>query len=213
MLITAGDTAMPLESRYVGLHLARHQLAGVVIGMLSGNSLPQAIASVERASPLPGTQVRLVTPQEISVVVDRAATPERAHTVLQAMRSETTGRLWCIAGCPDQPAMASSFGHHLERLSHHPILTAQMGRKRDFLRDAHHVLDGVRKPGAMRLLPERPAAIAWALLKARPGDAVLILADPPTGNSAAEKHRCWNQAVAQVEELIAAHSADQTAAL
>jgi UDP-N-acetylmuramoyl-L-alanyl-D-glutamate--2,6-diaminopimelate ligase len=181
--------------------------------MLAGSSLPQAIHSVERATKLPGTQTRIHAGQSFSVIVDRAATPERAHTVLQAVRSETRGRLWCVAGCPDHASLASAYGHHLERWAHHAILTAQSGRKRTFLRDAHHVLDGVRKPGAVRLVTEREAAILWAVTHAQSSDTLLVLADPMSGQPAADRHRAWEQTMTQVTSLLATHCADESSAL
>jgi UDP-N-acetylmuramoyl-L-alanyl-D-glutamate--2,6-diaminopimelate ligase len=65
-------------------------------------------------------------------------------------------------------------GRVLERGAHVAIVTSDEPQQVEPLKIAHDVLDGFERPHAAHVIPNRTAAIHFALDQARPGDAVLI---------------------------------------
>jgi UDP-N-acetylmuramoyl-L-alanyl-D-glutamate--2,6-diaminopimelate ligase len=115
------------------------------------------------------------------VIVDYAHTAESLQTVLQILRPLTPGRLLVVFGSAGQrdrtkrPAM----GAVAARLADFFILTDEDPRFEDRERILRDIAAGAAAAGAREgehfvCLPDRRAAIAEALSRARPGDTVLL---------------------------------------
>ena len=95
---------------------------------------------------------------------------------IKTVRQVASGRVLVVFGPDDvtDPARRALLGRVLERGAHAAIITSDEPGQAEPLRIAHDVLDGFEKPHKAQIIPNRVAAIQYALGQAREGDAVLI---------------------------------------
>jgi UDP-N-acetylmuramoyl-L-alanyl-D-glutamate--2,6-diaminopimelate ligase len=114
--------------------------------------------------------------QPFGVFVDEASAPETLAQAIKTVRQVTTGRVLVVCGSrggADRNQRAL-LGRVLERGCHVPVLTSDDPRHEQPLEIAHGLLDGFAKASKAQIIPDRAAAIRWALSQAREGDSVLI---------------------------------------
>ncbi len=178
LLVTHDDTTAVMETSLCGGAMAANHAAAVLVGLLLGQPLHQAIEQVSTLRSLPGRGQRLSRYGHAAVIVDVAGTPDRAVAALRTFRSmKSSGRLWCVHAidCGEQPEILARYGNLIERFADHAVITSQPSTKSSFMSASHAVLDGVEKCAAMRLVADRTRAIQWAIRKAGPNDTILVI--------------------------------------
>lgn len=175
-LLTAGRETAAVRTPLVGDHFLADCLAAVAVGLGLGVDLLTAVQGLESAPPIPGRLERVECGQPFGVFVDAARTPDALAATLRALRSVTSGRLLCVYGAEGQRSrsLRPLLGRAVERYADWGVITSDNPRRESPRKIAHDLLDGYRYPGAAHVLPDRAAAIEYALNKARPGDTVLI---------------------------------------
>ncbi|MEQ1827704.1 MAG: Mur ligase family protein [Pirellula sp.] len=175
MMLSAGNCVMPLTSRILGDHNARHMLAAAAVGFAFGLELFEIVQGIERMQRIPGRMQRVVGSTECPVYVDSADQADRLAVALHAM-SKSGKPIICVAEVPDAatPDQLESYGRVLERAASLVILTQSrlstaMGQKRMW-----QVLDGCDNPSDVQIVPNRQTAIELAIRSCRPGDQVLL---------------------------------------
>ena len=118
------------------------------------------------------------TPEDFTILIDYAHTPDALENVLKSMREVTSGRLVALFGCggdrdkTKRPIMGN-IGTSLADFS---IITSDNPRTEvpaDIIAD---IVAGVKVPkNRYKIIEDRPEAIRWALDNHQSGD-VLILA-------------------------------------
>jgi UDP-N-acetylmuramoyl-L-alanyl-D-glutamate--2,6-diaminopimelate ligase len=109
-------------------------------------------------------------------VVDYAHTPDALANALAAVRAHARGRVLVVFGCGGDrdPGKRPLMGEAAERLADRVIVTDDNPRGEDGDRIVAMILQGVRRPDAVRVERDRARAIDAAVAEAKPGDAVLI---------------------------------------
>jgi UDP-N-acetylmuramoyl-L-alanyl-D-glutamate--2,6-diaminopimelate ligase len=151
--------------------------------LVSAGVEPAAFVSAFAAfTGLPGRMERVPGPQDFSVIVDYAHTPDAVGVVLASARGWTQGRVIAVLGCGGdrdhgkRPLM----GQVAARGADVVVITDDNPRSEDPARVRRAVLDGAcavpaTERGDVVDVPNRREAIRWAIGAARPGDTVLIL--------------------------------------
>lgn len=159
------------------VNLANAALAYVSL-VIGGIDPAAAGAGIAGLAAVPARMEPIRAGQPYTVLVDYAHTPEAVTALLVTTRSlvDDTGRVIIVLGCggdrdrAKRPQMgaAASTGADLA------ILTNDNPRSEDPAAILAAMIDGVGEGAEVVVEPDRRAAIALALGRARPGDAVVV---------------------------------------
>ena len=176
LMVSAGNSLMPLNSPLIGDHQARHLLAAVATGYAFGLELHEVIGGVERMTKIPGRLQPVTCGQEFSVYVDQADQADRLAVALHAMARHNPAPITCVAEVPEaiNSESRAAFGRVLERSAQKVILTQSRSTCQSGQSSMWEVLDGCERPAAVQLVPNRAAAIELALRSAQSSDQVLL---------------------------------------
>ena len=141
-----------------------------------GCGLAEAAAGLARAVPAPGRMERIPNQRGVLVVVDYAHTDDALAKVLQATREVVRGRLIAVFGCGGdrdrgkRPRMAAAAGHWSDFV----VVTSDNPRTEEPEDIFHDIEAGFEAGQRFTRIPDRHAAIAYALRLAVEGDGVVI---------------------------------------
>lgn len=175
-LLSAGDETVPVCTRMIGDHHVYNCLVAAAVGLVYGVDLKTVVRGLERVDSIPGRMQRIECGQPFGVFVDQADTPDALAMALKALRRVTHGRLICVFGadaasdCSKRPLL----GRVAERGADLSLITTAATGVQSPLEVIHDVLDGYERPARAHVMPDRAAAIEWALSEAQTGDTVLI---------------------------------------
>ncbi len=135
-----------------------------------------AAAGLARAERVPGRFEPIDEGQDFAVLVDYAHTPDSLENVLQAARRLSEGRVLAVfgAGGDRDRDKRPKMGRAGASLSDLAIVTSDNPRSEDPDSIIAEVLAGVENGAEVEVEPDRRAAIALALGRARTGDTVVI---------------------------------------
>ena len=177
--VVEGAERQALATSMVGLYNVSN-LLGVIASLRAlGVLLADAVAACTDLSPVPGRTETLNTTGLPMVVIDYAHTPDALEKVLAALQPVAQGRggrLWCVFGCGGdrdagkRPQMAAIAEANADQL----VLTSDNPRSEDPLAILEQMRQGLVRPKAVFLQPDRRAAIAHALECCQPQDVVLL---------------------------------------
>jgi UDP-N-acetylmuramoyl-L-alanyl-D-glutamate--2,6-diaminopimelate ligase len=192
-LLSAGDETAPVRTRMIGDPHVSNCLAAACVGLAAGFDLATIVRGLEAVERVPGRMERLECGQPFGVFVDAAQSPETLTLAIKTVRQVASGRTIVVFG-PRESADAARkamLGRVLERGAHLPIITSDEPRQAEPLEQSHQILDGFQRPGKAHVIPNRAAAIRFALAQAQPGDCVLIAGrgDRVSPVSVGTKHR------------------------
>lgn len=175
-MIFAGREAAAVTLKIPGDDIIRHCLSVASACLVLGFKLSDIVRGLESVTRIPGYLDPVVRGQSFTVHIDASKTPEALAASLRAIRSQTEGRVICVYGAPGEEMQAARplFGRAAERNSDIAIITSVNPRGESPLQVAHDIMDGLERPAAARVIPNRRRAIEWAISQAQPGDAILI---------------------------------------
>ncbi len=176
----AGERA-PARVRLAGGFNVANALGAVVALVTAGLPLAAAVAGVGAVEGVPGRMERVDAGQPFLALVDYAHTPEAVETLLAAVRAVTAGRVVVVLGCGGDrdPFKRPLMGAAAVLGADVAVLTNDNPRSEDPARIIEAMLEGARAvapDAADRVVvePDRAVAIALAVARARPGDAVVV---------------------------------------
>ncbi|MFZ5828533.1 MAG: Mur ligase family protein, partial [Planctomycetota bacterium] len=175
-LLTAGSETAPVRTRMIGEHHVRNCLTAAAVGLAYGIDLATVVRGLEAVTQVPGRLERIECGQPFGVFVDFAHTPGALEVTLRSLRQVTSGRLICVFGAGGErdrqkrPLLGNVAERHADLL----VLTNDNPRGEDPRKIIAEILTGISRPAEVQILPDREAAIRWALAAARTGDCVLI---------------------------------------
>ncbi|WP_411977084.1 UDP-N-acetylmuramoyl-L-alanyl-D-glutamate--2,6-diaminopimelate ligase [Streptomyces solicathayae] len=156
-------------------------LAAIVTLAAAGLDPQTAADGVAAVPGVPGRLERVDAGQPYLAVVDYAHKTDAVESVLRSLREVTEGRLHVVIGCGGDrdTTKRGPMGAAAARLADTAVLTSDNPRSEDplaillaMLAGAAEVPSGER--GDVLVEPDRAAAIAAAVSRARPGDTVLV---------------------------------------
>lgn len=165
-----------LQSFLLGRFNLSNILAALTAVCIQGMPFDQALKAIEHLTTVPGRMMCLGGENQPRVVVDYAHKPDALKQVLTELRSYCHAKLWCVFGCGGErdrkkrPLMANI----AETLSDHVIITLDNPRMEAETQIFEDMLQGLKKPEAVLVEPDRVKAIQQAIIKADAGDIVLI---------------------------------------
>lgn len=170
-----------LHSRFPGGYNLLNALAVVAILCGHGMRLDTVLNAVAQLQAVPGrTHVVSEVVDDILVVVDYAHTPDALQKILQALRPQTTGKLWCVFGCGGdrdvgkRPQMAQIAQSTADEV----IVTTDNPRSENAQKIIDDIVNGFSMNAAntahYEVIVDRAAAITHAVNKAARGDVVLV---------------------------------------
>lgn len=163
----------------LGRFNAANALAAAETALLLGVGVPEVVAGLESAVPVPGRFETIETACPFTVVVDYAHTPDGLAQVLAAARELLTGsgRLWVVFGCggdrdsSKRPMMGRVAAESADQV----IVTSDNPRSEDPDAIIADIIKGApESSGGISTQSDRAAAIAQCLASASGGDVVVV---------------------------------------
>jgi UDP-N-acetylmuramoyl-L-alanyl-D-glutamate--2,6-diaminopimelate ligase len=172
---------VPLSLHLAGRFNAGNALAALGAACATGAALEGAAAGLARLEHISGRMEPVDLGQGFGVVIDYAHTAEALRSVLAELRAATEGRLWVVFGSAGErdrekrPAM----GAVAARLCDRVVLCDEDPREEDRAAIIAEIAEGARAAGAREgetlfIVPDRDAAIAFAIDGCAAGDTVLL---------------------------------------
>ncbi len=174
---------IPIETAMFGVYNVSNALAAIgatVIGL--GVDVKAAQEGIAALAGVPGRMERIEMGQDFTAIVDFAHTPNALKVALEAGRQLTHGRVIVVfgsAGLRDR-AKRRMMPENAAELADISVLTAEDPRTESLddilaeMAEAAESKGGVEGKTFFRV-PDRGAAISFALLQAKPGDLVIVL--------------------------------------
>jgi UDP-N-acetylmuramoyl-L-alanyl-D-glutamate--2,6-diaminopimelate ligase len=175
--------SFPIETRMFGLYNVSNALAAIgatVVGL--GVSPDAAQAGIAALDGVPGRMERIEMGQDFTAIVDFAHTPNALKVALESGRQLTGGRVIAVfgsAGLRDK-AKRRMMPEWAAQLADVSVLTAEDPRTESLDDILAEMAEAARSKGGVEgetffRVPDRGAAISFALLQAKPGDLVIVL--------------------------------------
>jgi len=151
-------------------------LAAMGAQLLLGHGLSDIIKAVSRLAAVPGRMEQLQFPDEVTVVIDYAHTPDALQQSLVALRQQSRGRLWCVFGCGGDRDKAKRpvMGRIAEQYADHVIITADNPRTEAVIDICNDIAAGMVTAANCQIETDRESAIKLALIEAHAGDMILV---------------------------------------
>lgn len=176
------DFEFPIHTKMFGAYNVSNALAAIgatVVGL--GIDPAAAQAGIAALQGVPGRMERIEMGQDFTAIVDFAHTPNALKVALEAGRQLTQGRVIAVfgsAGLRDK-AKRRMMAETAAELADVSILTAEDPRTESLDDILEEMAAGARSKGGREgetfwRVPDRGAAISFALLQAQPGDVVLV---------------------------------------
>lgn len=175
LLVMTGNMLMPLTLKIPGDHVARAALAAVATGWMFDFSVPKAIAGTEQLQTIPGRMQRIGEAVEVPIYIDGGATPDRVAVATHALRQHHLGPTTVVVdlGGPLDPQWRQRLGEVLDKAAPCIVLTGSDLSPEATQTIAMDVLGGFASPGRVQVIPDRAAAIAWAVENTAKGTILL----------------------------------------
>ncbi len=165
-----------VELRLIGPRQVSHALAAAALAWALEIDLDAVVTGLEAVANIAGSLEAVDEGQDFEVRIDEAATAASLGQALAAIRAVSAGQVHCVLsaeGNQKQPARRA-LAEAAELGADRVILTLGNPRAEEPDQILDDLLGGFRRPGRVRVEPDRKRAIEAALADARPGDAVLI---------------------------------------
>lgn len=167
-----GQVQLPL----IGQFNLSNALAVMSALCLTGVSLETVLQSFRHLSTVPGRMQTLGGEGKPLVVVDYAHKPDALEKVLQALRSHTKGKLYCVFGCGGDRDRGKRplMGQIAEKLADRVIITNDNPRHESPEAIAAEICGGFSNPDRVSIELDRSKAIQNSIQWATAEDCVLI---------------------------------------
>ncbi|MEV0120195.1 UDP-N-acetylmuramoyl-L-alanyl-D-glutamate--2,6-diaminopimelate ligase [Streptomyces sp. NPDC050703] len=169
------------KSPLAGPFNVANTLAAIVSLAVAGIDPQQAADGVAAVPGVPGRLERVDAGQPYLAVVDYAHKTDAVESVLRALRKVTEGKLHIVLGCGGDrdKTKRMPMGAAAARLADTAVLTSDNPRGEDPLAILATMLAGAadvpaHERGDVAVFEDRAAAIRAAVVRARPGDTVLV---------------------------------------
>lgn len=178
--VATGDRHRPpsgvVRTRLPGHFNVSNALGAFAAATGLGVEPDDAAAGLARAERVPGRFEPIEEGQSFAVLVDYAHTPDSLENVLRAARRLTEGQVIVVfgAGGDRDRDKRPKMGRAGAALSDLAIVTSDNPRSEDPDAIVAEVVAGVENRASVEVEPDRRAAIALAIGRARPGDTVVI---------------------------------------
>lgn len=229
-LLVAGSDVMPVAVRTPGRDHLVYCLLAAAVGLAYEIDLPTVVRGLESVDYVPGRLERVDSGWPLPVFIDGARTAQGLAACLETLREVVAGQVFCMVGVDPRAGSAASQplieaarrgadtvivtqaapppGAARRQRSAKASATAGTHRKagrstaaRRWARTVEAYLAELGAVFGVQAVPERFEAFSAAVAQARPGDAVLVLAED------AREVRTWLSRVSPPDYSCGAHNA------
>ncbi len=171
-----GAERVPVSLKIPGAFSVSNALTVLAAAILLDIPLAVAAASLGRATGVKGRVEVVPTPEDFTIVIDYAHTPDALEKVLRTMKAVASGRVVALFGCggdrdgTKRPIMGR-IGVENSDLA---IITSDNPRTEDPEAIIADILKGIPAEAAVKVIADRRAAIAWAIDNHEPGDIIVL---------------------------------------
>jgi UDP-N-acetylmuramoyl-L-alanyl-D-glutamate--2,6-diaminopimelate ligase len=165
-----------LTSPLIGAFNASNLLASVATLCLSGIAFRDAVSTLSICTSAPGRMESFRREGKPLVIVDYAHTPDALEHALHALKSQSSGKLFCVFGCGGQrdQGKRAEMGKVAEALADHIFLTNDNPRYEAAETIIKDIVSGITDHARLTQEPDRRTAISLAIHSASGNDVVLI---------------------------------------
>lgn len=175
LLVMAGNLLMPLTLKIPGDHVARAAMAAVATSWMFDFSVPNAIAGTESLTSIPGRMQRVPQSFETPIYIDDGYTPDQVAVAAHALRVHQLGPGTIVADLSSRlhADWRQRLGEVLDKAAGKVVLTGADLCPTAVQSMAMDVLGGFQSPGRVQVIPDRAAAIEWAVKNTSQGSILL----------------------------------------
>ena len=165
-----------LTSPLIGEFNASNLLASLATLCLSGIAFQDAVSTLSICTSVPGRMESFHREGKPLVIVDYAHTPDALEQALRVLKSQSSGKLFCVFGCGGQrdQGKRAEMGKVAEVLADHIFLTNDNPRYEAAETIIKDIVSGIKDHTRLTQEPDRRAAITLAIHSASSNDVVLI---------------------------------------
>jgi len=166
-----------IESKLYGRYNVSNIFAAMGALLASGCSFQDAVKAISSVQTVPGRMERVTEHKNApTVIVDYAHTPQALKNVLQVVREQCVGKLWCVFGCGGDrdPGKRALMAQAVEQFADYAVVTDDNPRSEDPIGIAEEVISGFSSAANYSLVHDRQQAIAYAIHGAACEDTVVI---------------------------------------
>ncbi|MGQ0442176.1 MAG: Mur ligase family protein, partial [Methylophilaceae bacterium] len=163
-----------VKAGLIGRFNVYNVLAVLAALLASEVSLHDAVEAISHIQPVSGRMQQLGGGSVPLVVIDYAHTPDALEKVLQALKEQTSKKLFCVFGCGGDrdTGKRALMGKVASDLADAVVVTSDNPRNEKPEKIIQDILEGMH--GKYAVEEDRARAIAMAIATAKPGDTVLI---------------------------------------
>ena len=171
-----GEKTAPVTLGIPGKFSVSNALTVLAAADLLDIPLDEAAASLSTAAGVKGRVEVVPTPEDFTVVIDYAHTPDALEKVLQTMKAVAPGRVVAVFGCggdrdgTKRPIMGRIGTENAD----FSVITSDNPRTEDPNAIIEDILAGVPSDAAYTVIPDRREAIGWAIDHREPGDVIVL---------------------------------------
>ena len=166
-------------SRLIGIHNAYNLLAIYATAVTLGADAEEVLTAMSTLAPAPGRLENMKGPNDISVIVDYAHTPDALENVLKTVREIAPERqLICLFGCGGDRDRSKrpEMGRIAQKYADHIVVTSDNSRSEktsDIMADIRNGMDLSGKAKSL-FIEDREQAIRTAVMIAAEGATILL---------------------------------------
>ena len=171
-----GGQRVPVTLGIPGKFSVSNALTALSAAVLADVPLEDAAAALGTAAGVKGRVEVVPTPEDYTIVIDYAHTPDALEKVLQSMRAVAGGRLVALFGCGgDRDAKKRPImGRIAAENADFTVVTSDNPRTEDPEAIIADILAGIPADAPKTVITDRRAAIAWAIDHHLPGDVIVL---------------------------------------
>ena len=176
MVLHGFDREAAVHLPLIGPRVAVCALAAAALAWAVEIDLADVVAGLEAVQCVAGHLESVALGQDFDVRIDAAQSPDDVAGALTALRALSAGRVHVVVSAEGGGDRADRLrlAEVVESGADRAILTLSNPRTEDPNQILDDLLAGFRRPGKIRIEPDRQTAIETALADARRGDMVLI---------------------------------------
>lgn len=151
-------------------------LTALAAGAILELPLDSMAASLGRAKGVKGRVEVVPTPEDFTVVIDYAHTPDALKKILQTMKAVAPGRVVAVFGCGGDRDAAKRpiMGGIAAAYADFAVVTSDNPRTEEPEAIIADILRGMPPDAPKAVIPDRREAIAWAIDHREPGDIIVL---------------------------------------
>ena len=152
-------------------------MSTIAAAHLFGISLKEVSAALKNVSGVKGRVEVVPTPEDYTILIDYAHTPDALQNVLCSMSEVSAGRVVAVFGCGGDRDKGKRpiMGNIGTQYSDYAIITSDNPRTEDPAAIIADIVAGVREPKSKyTVIEDRAKAICYAIDNHQPGDVIIL---------------------------------------